>query len=1473
MKLAPQSPRFPFRRKDWGRVLSQVLCVLFALFGALPLSAGFVARTDFAREWASRETARALRETLGIEASYEVTLSLLPLKLALLNLRVESNDSLGPALTADSATITPRVFSLIAGRVDVGDIELAAPVHRLVVRDGKLTNLDFHVPPSSPGGGPTRAPFTSIAITDARFDLDIDGVRVKTGIVDVDVFSEPNQVFEVAVRANDGAVEYPRGFFSRGLRIPDPRANANVSNSVLAEWDSDVLCQLDARVRLSPDEVLVRRLALIGSADIDPHEGTAPSCLRASEEGEVPGRVAVRARQLRLVPPTETRKWFAQGDIMVRVPVDLGSRFSSMRYRGWVGVNGDVRYDGSTKLPSFVGKVRSGELMLDTVRLLENSEGRVEIANDRIRMPEAKARYAGGDVTLTDINFAPFEPGLPLRVGKVHGTNVSFPLMMRDIDVTPNTIVRWHFDKTIVTDFKGTLVPAKLDGDLYAETSQFQITNAAYHQKDRRHVFGVEPRAVITGRFGVRNDSVQFNETVLRFGASRMLATVHLGFSSWIRLSVPESSLDLQDISPIVTVPLQGKARLTAEMSGPMADPELVGSLSVEDLVFGGFPIGTIERSKLRFRPLAVDIEGGVIRKGGSRFDVPTARLDFGGDASVSADLQVSSQGADVRDILHMWHFDQDPTWNNVAGRMSARARIRYALGGPTDQCGGGDLRITGDSQLSALELFDERYDRGNADFDFHWRDIEAGYHGFRLNLPSFHLKKGEGSLFGSFEITEGAKVQATLAGTSVPISSLDSARALKSYVAGHLGMTGTLGGSLDELEAQVHANIGPVLIGRTKLPASELSIQLKPLPAAIEFKPERTGCGRPIPEKRDLKADRQVGTYYIGGQLFGRQIEFDEFSVSRQTNKVAAGNVRFTKLSLAPFLELRPDIALTKERPQGEFTGSISMSRLPLDDMTRAQATARIDELWLHWKGFRFQTLPVKNVEARAGKLSVPELTLRVATPGGHATSFVVTGSVNGIGAAPELDLELVLHPVDLQTWAEVLPRAERVKGTLQGRVHLSGPLTKLSQSGSVTLRDAQLALRGGEIALDDLNVDIALDDTKVSLNRATARLNGGSVSARGSAPISGLTLGSYRGQLQARDVRLPSTPGVQITVDADLETVWFPKTSSEQALLPKVAGEINIKSFEYTRPVTMNADIADLAKRGKRTQFESYDPAKDLVELDMNVVSQSPLKLSNNLIDTSLTVEKPGLRLTGTNQRFGLRGRVKVVPGGHIRLRRNEFEVQSGEIRFDDATQIVPRVDVRAVTEYRRYSSSSSAAAADPTATTSTSAASGDWRISMHAHGDSENLKLDLTSEPKLSQDDIFLLLTVGLTRAELDQAQSASLGESVALEALGSLTGADTAVTDAVPVIDEFRFGSAYSSRTGRTEPTVTIGKRLTRRLRAFVTSGLSESREVRSNVEWRLNRGVSVEGSYDNVNDISSAGLGNLGADVRWRLEFE
>src|SRR5690606_40887266 len=135
------------------------------------------------------------------------------------------------------------------------------------------------------------------------------------------------------------------------------------------------------------------------------------------------------------------------------------------------------------------------------------------------------------------------------------------------------------------------------------------------------------------------------------------------------------------------------------------------------------------------------------------------------------------------------------------------------------------------------------------------------------------------------------------------------------------------------------------------------------------------------------------------------------------------------------------------------------------------------------------------------------------------------------------------------------------------------------------------------------------------------------------------------------------------------------------------------------------------------------------------------------------------------------------------------------------------------------------------------------------------------------------IVLLLQVGMTRAELDRGLAGSLAQTVGLEALSAVIGLDQAVRKTVPLIDEFRFGSQYSSRTGRPEPTVTLGKRITDDVRATVTSTVGEEREIRSNIEWRLKGGVSVHGGYDHVNDDSRSVLGNVGAGLRWRLEFE
>jgi translocation and assembly module TamB len=144
-------------------------------------------------------------------------------------------------------------------------------------------------------------------------------------------------------------------------------------------------------------------------------------------------------------------------------------------------------------------------------------------------------------------------------------------------------------------------------------------------------------------------------------------------------------------------------------------------------------------------------------------------------------------------------------------------------------------------------------------------------------------------------------------------------------------------------------------------------------------------------------------------------------------------------------------------------------------------------------------------------------------------------------------------------------------------------------------------------------------------------------------------------------------------------------------------------------------------------------------------------------------------------------------------------------------------------------------------------------------------------MTSEPSLSQEDITLLLTIRLTKAEVDQLGSNALSVAV-YEAAGTVTGADRVVRKVIP-IDDFRFGSFYSPATGKSEPNFTVGKRLTPDVQASVSSGISETRQLRTNIEWRLSQRVSAQTFYDNINNASGLNFGNVGVGLRWRLEFE
>ena len=1482
-------------RRDAGRLISRILCALFGVVGAVPLLAVLLVRSPPVQAWAAAETAKILHDELGVEASYDVTLELVPLRLAIRDIVVPGADGLGPALKADAVQVTPRVFSLVAGKLDAGDIEIEHPVARLVFKDGKLQNLKYRLKPRrTPASSKKleRAPFTSLAITEASVDVSYDGMRVDSQSVDLDLIAEPGMSFELALRLAEGTIvrERTRGelhdtekLSKKALKeLKEAEEKPGGPAAPKLAIDEDAVCRLDLRLSQTPEQVTVRRLSLSAVMDHSPTRGSRPSCRSAADEAN-PFNVLARLSSVRATlgrtPGEAVRS--VNGHVTVRLPAALLNRFvDAPPFAGWVAFSGEVNHDGLSRLPQITGRTHGSGVTADNILLARDFSADVQVAADTIRIPTLTMQYADADVTITGGRIEPFKSNAPISTEKVDTRGMTFPGLMRDLDVTPNTIVQWDLETAVVTDIKGTLYPFTLEGDVKAETANFEVTNGAWHDPHRKHMIGVD-RASVRGQIKVDLDAFRLVNTRADFGHSVVnTRLVSIGFDGRMHLIVPPqtSTIDLRDITPLVEIPIAGRAQIDAEMTGVAPDVVMTGNVSVDGFEFGNFPLGDIVRSKFRFVPLKLDLSDVVAKKGQSPYHASSAHLDFESNATVKVDALVDSPSLDMRDFLAMWRFENDPRWTHLKGRGTSKAQVRYVLGGPEDRCGGGNLRVVGSSTFDRLEAFEERYDSGSAEYDFRWTDFAATYRGMSVDVPTFQLTKGTGVMAGSFRMRPGAKIEGKLVGTAVPISEIDALGDRVAHVDGEVTTAvGEISGTLDAVRIVASGATSVVKLGEHVLPPSQASIRLEPRVRPLESVGQ-SRCGQPIAGPFDAaryERDEVQGTFFVTGQAFGGQAKFHDLELSAQRSKVWRGKTQLENFDLASLLELfapgsAPDFS-------GTLSGDIQIGSYSVSDPASAELELAVRGFQARQAGMQAKVVsPKASIKLSKRQLSLENIALAVTAPGGQTGVFDVKGELKNLGKSPEVDAQLRLRPTDLSAFTSLMPQAERAKGRVDATFRVNGDLARPNFAGGLSIANGEIEVKGLKSPISDLNVEVQVDPTQVRVTRGSARIGSGELELTGRAPIQGTTLGTARADLQVKGLSLALEDGIRVTLDSKLRAIYEPSESGDGPL-PRINGDVTVTSFDYTRPMSMTADITTLAQRGKRTEVENYDPERDVVEFDIQLRSLRPLHIENELLETDLMVDESGLRLKGTNQRFGMLGRLKLKPGGQISLRNHEFEIRQGWVRFDDLSRIEPQVDVTAVTDYRRFEDSSSAETAASGGVTSGNVASssmgGQWRINLHAYGDPENLKIDLTSTPNLPQDDIFLLLTVGLTRAELDQNRSAAVGSSVALEALGTLSGADRAVKDAVPVIDNASMGSAYNPKSGRTEPTITIGKRLAEQLRAQVTTGLSDSSKVESSLRWQMNPQVSVEGSYGNVNDISSSSLGNVGADIRWRLEFD
>jgi translocation and assembly module TamB len=1467
----PPEPRIRVRGRDWGRLLARVLCVILALIGLLPMGIVLVLRSHFVRNWAVHEVEGLLRGQ-GIVATYKLSPNFWPLGLELRDLRVESTDGGSPVLSAARATVRPKFFGLLSGKLAIEQIDVEAPKARVVMRDGKLMNLAIELPKSSgESKGPFHAPFGVFAITDGEADVEIDGIRAVVHGLDLDVVTDDDpdegSSFEIAVRVGDSVVN---------RRRTDP--------SGTVRYDEDSLCLLDGRVRIEPHSITVHRFRASASADLDPKEGTLPPCnLPDTDVRKV--EVELAHTHVRL-PEKSGDLPRGDGRVKLRAPLALGGRAGPFPDSdGWVSVDADIRFVEGMNLPDVSGRLEAHDLRIDHYRFSREIISDLVTKQNVITSPRTTVAIADGMAVLSDVRVEPLAKGIPLSA-KVEVHNAGFSALMRDLGVSQHPHVTWDLKEVKVEKFAGTLDPLKLDGELYAHTPNFAVFDLAVDDPAKARIIGVK-EAELQTHVSVRPEALQFKAVHVQTSQSTVdNGYVSIGFHEDLRVEIPSAVIELAEIGPLGTIPIAGRAQAKVLVSGKFTDPKLEGDAAIENFVMADIPFGNVTQGQVTLDGLVVGLKSVKANKGKSTYEMPSGKLDFGGKANMAMDAVVTSPGFNLRDFFALFKMEEDPRFLEMDATFTTNAHLRVALGGPQDRCKGGFIDVDAHAHLRDVKMFGEVFEDGDLDLDYEWEDRLAGLNGARIEVKSATLRKvrpnpagmSVGTVLGSANIEHGA-LNGNVVLQGIPLSRIQSLGAFAPQVDGSVSGFAQVSGTLDAYNIEGNVDVTPLLVRGTRMGGSHAHLLMTqnapPKVASIG----KTACGAPIAppfDKNDYKPDSLQGEFRVTGDFFDGQVKVDDLSMTREKDMLVAGKVALKKLDLgAVFRIAQPPNheALEEAAPstpmEGEISGELTIDRLRRSDVGHAEVHFVPGSLFVERGGQKLTMRSTSSVLfVKDDTLAVPPITFDLQAGRGLKGTVTVRGAAHKLTQTPELAFNAELVPIDLGVLVGIVPKVDRAQGTLGGSLYVTGKATSPEVNGHLQVRGGEFAINGMPSPISAVELDVEANSSEIRIARGTGRFAGGTLAVSGQVPLRGFSLGAGEVLLRGRNIRLAPVEGVTTTLDADITAhVSPPSEGTAKTPLPHLTGDVLVTSFEYTRPIALTTDLSALGVRAKRTVVESYDPSQDALTLDINVRNRGPLRIRNNLVEVQLGIDPNGLHVTGTNQRVGLRGELRAQQGGRFHLRSTDFDVRQAIIRFEDPTRIDPNVDVVAVTEYRRYGVSATASGA------AGGRSSGLWRITLHAYGDTDNLHLDMTSDPPLSQEDIVLLLTVGMTRAEVDQLQSGALGAGVALEALSTASGADRAVKEAIPVIDDFRFGSGYSARSGRTEPQVTVGKRLTEDVRASVTTGLSEDRELRSNIEWRLGQKIAVQGSYDNVNDVSSSAVGNVGIDFRWRLEFK
>ncbi len=613
-------------------------------------------------------------------------------------------------------------------------------------------------------------------------------------------------------------------------------------------------------------------------------------------------------------------------------------------------------------------------------------------------------------------------------------------------------------------------------------------------------------------------------------------------------------------------------------------------------------------------------------------------------------------------------------------------------------------------------------------------------------------------------------------------------------------------------------------------------------------LKLQRTSIGRKKIKPSVVSMNLENDKIELSSTLLGNRINMkSELYVNSRKNQESRALLNFNINDLKTLFGILSVNNVYNTSISGDLNGSIRSS-FRLSDLKTIDLFLDLKRLFVR-KGNKTIYLTEPGV-IDIKKSEIKEMSINVQGNGGNYSLVGEGNKRDGykINQQFSIDLDYITLFTGLLT---------NIDGRVYGRGEIVGKFGSFSNQHTLSAENISFKLKGSPIQISSGYISSQLKKDVWDVDKLSFKYGNGLITASGRSRF-GLKLPEFDFVFNAKDVNVEFLESSSVLLNGKASLTGDKPPYS-------LTGNIYINGGLIEDEITAFQGKKEYLKSVNKYINVKSEGLASFIKPRFRIQSVEQIIVRNRLADLQLLGD---IVLTGSIETPVIEGEIKVVPEtSKFKFKGNDFVVKTGLIYFDGTNETRgPGINFESVAKINAYD------------------------VKMKVTGDVDSLQLNLESDPILNKDDIFSLLTLGITQdfsKNLDPRDRASLttiGLGTLLvdqlkinEGLDSTLGLKLSV---LPEISESEDSPIQASKLDaqsrvKTATKLRVQKKFSEDIDFTFSNTFGDNSEQKQeiNIDYNLNKQWSVQGVFENENTSEdNQEEGSVGADIKYKWTF-